>query len=182
MSFILHDPATVSASLEIRSDARAAGRARRFAVEKLGEWGCAEIEYSAELICSELATNAVVHGRTGPREEDERICLVLTLRPGAGLLIQVADNSSALPLPRVTGPEAVSGRGLRLVAELADAWASWPNSGGSGKRVWVYLRLSAVRNGALHHPLRPVTEGQRTARAGAAHNEHSHHRGRNRDH
>jgi anti-sigma regulatory factor (Ser/Thr protein kinase) len=132
MSFILHDPATVSASLEIRSDARAAGRARRFAVEKLGEWGCAEIEYSAELICSELATNAVVHAKS---------VYTVTVDLFATLVrVSVVDRSSAEPRRRRYTPMSATGRGLAMVADLATAWGVDLVEG--GKRVWFELPLN----------------------------------------
>lgn len=137
---LTQDPTTVSACVEIPSDMRAASAARRFAAAKLDEWGCAELEDNAVLICSELATNAVVHGRTKSEGHPEHICLDLTWRPGNALIIQLEDNSTAQPTPRDPAPSAQSGRGLGLVASLADQWSFWPNRDGNGKRVWVCLR------------------------------------------
>jgi anti-sigma regulatory factor (Ser/Thr protein kinase) len=139
MAAVIGDPGTMHTCLELSSEPRAVSQARRFVADKLHEWGCTSLAESAELICSELTTNAVVHGRTRPKEEDEKIVLVLTWQPGVALIIQMADNSTAPPVPRVTGPGAVSGRGLRLVTTLSNAWTSWLNGDGSGKKVWVYL-------------------------------------------
>lgn len=133
-------PATMSACVQIPSDRRAAGAARRFAAAVLYEWGCAELEDDAVLICSELATNAVVHGRTRPAHEVEHIRLDLTWQPGKALVIEVADNSIASPRPRDSGPSAESGRGLDLVDSLADRWASWTSKDGMGKKVRAHLR------------------------------------------
>lgn len=138
-SFI-QDPTRVSACVEIPSDRRAASAARRFAAATLDEWGCGELEDDAVLICSELTTNAVVHGRTRPEGEGEHIRLDLTWQPGKALIIEVEDNSTASPAPRDSGASAESGRGLGLVASLADQWASWLNRDGRGKKVWVCLR------------------------------------------
>ncbi|WP_404955631.1 ATP-binding protein [Streptomyces sp. 147326] len=137
---ITQDPTTVSAGVEIPSDMKAASAARRFAAAKLDEWGCTELEDDALLICSELATNAVVHGRTKPEGHNEHIRLDLTWRPGNALIIQVEDNSTAQPTPSNSAPSAESGRGLGLVASLADQWSFWLNRDGRGKRVWVCLR------------------------------------------
>ncbi|MFF4427221.1 ATP-binding protein [Streptomyces sp. NPDC001549] len=126
--------------MEIPSDMRAAGAARRFAAAKLYEWGCADLEDDAVLICSELATNAAVHGRAQTEGHNEHIRLDLTWRPGNALIIQVEDNSSAQPTPRDSAPSAESGRGLGLVASLADQWSCWLNRDGRGKRVQVCLR------------------------------------------
>ncbi|MFD7556623.1 ATP-binding protein [Streptomyces sp. NPDC059835] len=128
--------------MEIPSDTRAAGAARRFAAARLDEWGCAEFKDDAVLICSELTANAALHGRTMPEGEGEYIHLNLTWQPGNGLVIEVEDNSTTLPAARDAGTSAEAGRGLALVATLADQWASDRGRDGRGKKVWARLRSS----------------------------------------
>lgn len=69
----------------------------------------------AELVVSELVTNAVVHGK-----EPVRVELALEAHT---LVIGVSDQGRGfVGLPDPPGPAAPGGRGLRLVAELADTW------------------------------------------------------------
>ncbi|GAA1078240.1 MULTISPECIES: ATP-binding protein [Kitasatospora] len=74
------------------------------------------------LTVSELITNAHIHARS---DAD----LVLTW-DGSCLYVSVHDDSPQLPRPREAGPEATSGRGMRLVDALADAWQSRPDTRG----------------------------------------------------
>ncbi|MEU9558691.1 ATP-binding protein [Streptomyces fumanus] len=90
----------------------------------------------AELVVAELAANAVLHGRVPGR------CFLLTLAldPAAGRLrVEVSDARGDLrPLPSPAGagvdPLSTTGRGLSLVAALADHWDCVPYPPG-GKTV-----------------------------------------------
>jgi anti-sigma regulatory factor (Ser/Thr protein kinase) len=81
-------------------------------------------------VVSELASNAVRHARTA---------FSVTIRcDRSGVEIAVHDASPAQPIVRSPGPEALSGRGLRLIAEIAEAWGiEWTPA---GKTVWAHLR------------------------------------------
>ena len=79
-----------------------------------------------ELLTSEVVTNALLHARGA----DE---LQVEVRP-AVVRVEVQDPSSLLPSPRRAGAEAVSGRGLKIVAALAQAWGVEMRP--RGKRVW----------------------------------------------
>lgn len=69
------------------------------------------------LAVSELVTNAVQHCGDVPGVE-------LRLHCGNGeLCVEVADGSCARPRLRVAAPDEVSGRGLLLVAALAQTWS-----------------------------------------------------------
>ncbi|MEV5955224.1 ATP-binding protein [Streptomyces sp. NPDC051987] len=89
----------------------------------------------AQLVVSELVTNAIRHA-PGPGE------LVLELQPRAGhLLIAVRDCSPAPPELREDDPARVGGHGLRLVRRLCSH--VWTVPAPPGKRVMAVLDLRA---------------------------------------
>jgi anti-sigma regulatory factor (Ser/Thr protein kinase) len=91
-----------------------------------------ELRARAELVVSELATNALRHG-AGDLGVD-----VLVER--GRVRIEVADASPALPRPRRPGPEDPGGRGMLVVDALAQAWGVEPGGEArGGKVVWVTL-------------------------------------------
>lgn len=113
----------------------APGDARRLMTEVLRTWGHGgSLIQDAQVVLSELATNAVIHARTSfsvAMRSDER-----------GVRISVRDASVAEPAIRdpLPGSElmATSGRGLPLVATLAKGrWGFDP--GPDGKTVWAQL-------------------------------------------
>ena len=107
----------------------------RSAVEQaLAAWGLDELGWTAMLLVSELATNALLHGRTG-------FTVVLAALPGGALRLEVSDGSRGVPRARRYGEEATTGRGLRLVQDLADAWGVERTD--DGKTVWVELAAPA---------------------------------------
>lgn len=81
----------------------------------------------AQLVVSELVTNAVMHG-AGDIE------LRLDLADGA-LSVCVCDGGRAEPQRRGPGTTAEGGRGLALVAMLTQDWGFRPDGTG-GKEVW----------------------------------------------
>ena len=82
----------------------------------------------ALLLTSELVTNAVRHA-TGDIE-----CF-LWAGPEA-IRVEVSDQSPDYPVPTVASPDALSGRGLQIVAALATRWGAAPDPSRSGKTVW----------------------------------------------
>lgn len=116
-------------------------QARELVRKRLAEYGLQDLVDIAELLVSELATNAVVHA--GGRYR-------LTLSLGTGTLrCEVADERPLLPLPphRQAGsddhldvdPDSENGRGLLLVDALAHRWGS--RLVDDGKEVWFELEL-----------------------------------------
>jgi anti-anti-sigma factor len=89
-----------------------------------------ELVERAELLASELVTNALVHARTDVR-------LRLSLR-GQRLHMGVHDGGSRLLRLVGGGPEAEAGRGLLLVERLSRAWGVYRPPEG-GKVVWCVL-------------------------------------------
>lgn len=116
-------------SLRLPPDHVAASKARRFVSETLRTWGFDEAISDAELLVSELVTNAVLHARSATR--------VTLERKGRTLRISVYDDSPVQPRPRDYGPEAVTGRGLLLVQRIAKSWGV--DLDGAGKSVWFEL-------------------------------------------
>ncbi len=118
--------------LVLGTDTDAIPRARRFTTQSLA--GVAEgVVDDAELIVAELVTNALLHGRPP-------VTLRLLPLPDR-VRIEVEDRGRQAPVrPRQT-TDAMTGRGLFLVAALATGWgvAQAPR----GKIVWAELATSA---------------------------------------
>ena len=94
-------------------------------------WAAQDFLDAGSLVISELVSNAVVH--TGLEVEVE-------LRMADHrLLMRVHDGAPAMP--RIVPPEqqSLGGRGLGIVAVLAEAWGVAADPGG-GKSVWCVLR------------------------------------------
>jgi anti-sigma regulatory factor (Ser/Thr protein kinase) len=100
--------------------------ARRFVRATLEEWGLRAAWEAAEMLVSEVVTNAVLHARTEFTVE--------VLRADDVVRVSVRDRSATVPRQRAYGTDATTGRGLRLVASLAVAWGVDRYVG--GKTVW----------------------------------------------
>ncbi|MFJ4541965.1 SpoIIE family protein phosphatase [Streptomyces tibetensis] len=106
-------------------DPAAVAGARRMASEQLAAWGLAELEFPTELIVSELVTNAIRYGNA-PIE--------LRLIRADVLVCEVSDGSSTAPLLRRARVFDEGGRGLLLVAQVAERWGSRHTA--EGKTIW----------------------------------------------
>ncbi|MBP0455455.1 MULTISPECIES: ATP-binding protein [unclassified Kitasatospora] len=114
------------------ADLVAVGAVRHRLRTALGDWGVPELADTAELLSSELVTNALLH--TGQGAVFDAV-LTADLR----LRIEVRDGAGRLP-GRRRDPDAeyaTSGRGLVLVEALADAWGVQLR--GDGKVTWFEL-------------------------------------------
>ncbi|MEY9874212.1 serine phosphatase RsbU (regulator of sigma subunit)/anti-sigma regulatory factor (Ser/Thr protein kinase) [Streptacidiphilus sp. MAP12-33] len=114
-------------------DAAAVSGLRAQVGARLAAWGLAELTGTVELLVSELVTNAIRHA-AGPVE--------LRLLRDRSLICEVADGSSVAPRMRRARTEDESGRGLFLVAQLAERWGTRFTSGG-GKVIWAELKIRA---------------------------------------
>lgn len=115
--------------------ARAVGRARRELRGALVEWKLGELTESAELVLSELMTNAVLHARS-PRG---RLVETRYERTATGVRIEVHDANNRIPHVGRPGDEDEYGRGLVLVDALTDRRWGVSSRQGVGKLVWAHL-------------------------------------------
>jgi anti-sigma regulatory factor (Ser/Thr protein kinase) len=110
------------------------GTARRFIEARAAAWSFPEpAGAQLVLIGSELVTNAVLHART-------ELTLTLELRDGR-VRIGVKDRSKAPPALRHYRADALTGRGLGVVAALSDSWGI--STAPDGKEVWAEVAASA---------------------------------------
>jgi anti-sigma regulatory factor (Ser/Thr protein kinase) len=83
------------------------------------EWGLDRLSGTAELLVSELVTNAVRISAQMPARPPVRLQL---RSDGARLLVLVTDTSPLPPIGKDAAPGEESGRSLMLVQELSDRW------------------------------------------------------------
>ncbi|MFJ9031017.1 SpoIIE family protein phosphatase [Streptomyces sp. NPDC102274] len=121
-----------------RHDLEALGTVRRLVRRQLDDWGWALVSDEAELLTTELVTNALIHA-------DSEVDLWLREHPDR-IRVDVCDWD---PRPPVPAPitfteefdcEAEHGRGLLIVEALASSWGK--ASRGRGKSVWFELGRS----------------------------------------
>ncbi|MEU6848452.1 ATP-binding protein [Actinacidiphila alni] len=126
--------ANTDGTLERDVDGQWVGRLRRISAAKLRAWGLDSLMDDVQLLVSELVTNALRYG------EDREIGfrLVITLQ---GVLISVNDGSGRRPRLSVVDEESETGRGLFLVAAIADDWGVSPD----GTTTWCTLRATSAR-------------------------------------
>ncbi|MDG9722396.1 ATP-binding protein [Streptomyces sp. DH41] len=153
-------PFTVTASFTIRFSAtpRGARLARRLASHQLDRWGWpyrTPVHDSVELVVGELAANAVTHGRVPGRNAELRLA-----HDGAGrVLVEVSDvRGERVPVLAPGGRRlAEDGRGLTLVAALAEEWGggravgrAWQDRVGRGDGRLPPPRLLSSEHGTAH--------------------------------
>lgn len=118
----------MTSSRRFRCDPVSVGAARRFVRDVLREQPQATVE-AAELMTSELATNAMRHAHS-----DFEVAIHCSQRD---IRVEVSDNGQGQPTLRSPLPHERSGRGLSIVQALSDAWGTVPST--NGKTVWFTL-------------------------------------------
>ncbi|MFF7250655.1 SpoIIE family protein phosphatase [Embleya sp. NPDC008237] len=112
-------------------DPTAAGQARRHVHEQFRLWCLdAELEMATELIVSELVGNVIRHA-TGP--------IQLRLLRSRTLICEVSDGSLTTPHIRHARATDEGGRGLQLVAAMAQRWGTRYTL--AGKCIWTEQAL-----------------------------------------
>jgi anti-sigma regulatory factor (Ser/Thr protein kinase) len=121
---------------------------RHFVQQTLDRWHLERLADVATLLTSEAVTNAVVHAATAVQ---------LDVYTRDELVIEVTDEDTTAVLSPVAAAgleslmeepdlDAENGRGLMLIATLADRWGIVPTS--VGKTVWFALDLDSGQGGA----------------------------------
>ncbi|MCX4514718.1 SpoIIE family protein phosphatase [Streptomyces sp. NBC_01619] len=123
------DPGRV-AEWDVPRDPAALAPVRTACVRRLEEWGLGHIGFSAELVLSELITNAIRYGSDPVR---------VRLLHDRALICEVSDGSSTSPRLRRATLTDEGGRGLFLVAQFAERWGTRYTR--TGKIIWAELSL-----------------------------------------
>lgn len=120
-----------------RADLRAVAESRRRLRDHLRQWGVPALADTAELLTTEIVTNALQHTGGGAV-----LTATLSTGPARRLRVEVHDSLGRRP-PGGARPadDATSGRGLLLVEALADTWGV--QARGAGKVVWFEIAAAA---------------------------------------
>ena len=155
------DQRPTSARIALPGRPASVATARRFIEARNAAWSFPEpAGAKLVLIGSELVTNAILHART-------ELTLTLELRDGR-VRISVRDRSRSAAALRHYQADALTGRGLGVVAALSDSWGI--SATAAGKVVWAEVAASgnAAGTGAqrppeevgrLPRPRRPPSRG-----------------------
>ena len=104
---------------------------RKQVADRLDHWGLTAATFTAELVVSELVTNAIRYG-----ESPIRLRLI---HDDETLICEVSDSSHTAPHLRRAKTFDEGGRGLLLVAQLTQRWGSRHTP--EGKTIWAELSL-----------------------------------------
>ncbi|MFF5805167.1 SpoIIE family protein phosphatase [Streptomyces sp. NPDC012746] len=126
-------PADRLATWDVAADPALVAGVRAAATRQLADWGLDELSFAAELMLSELVTNAVRYG-TEP--------IQVRLIHDRTLICEVSDGSNTAPHLRRAASTEEGGRGLFLVAQLAHAWGTRYTT--HGKVIWAECALDAA--------------------------------------
>jgi anti-sigma regulatory factor (Ser/Thr protein kinase) len=116
--------------ISLPPEASSAGAARRFVSDALSGGGASpDILMRAEIVVSEMATNAIMHSR-----RDFIVAVDASTYP---YRVEVSDPGEGVPERRDAEVDALSGRGLAIVEALASDWGVQTTD--QGKTVWCIL-------------------------------------------
>src|SRR4051794_8145031 len=118
-----------TAELPVRAEMEAVPEIRRFVAAELSSAAVA-VREDAAFVASELVTNALLHG-------DPPVTLRMSRLPD-GVRLEVEDQGRRMPVQLQPGADAMTGRGLGLVAAVSSSWGVTPGRSGS-KVVWAEL-------------------------------------------
>ncbi|MFK0216804.1 SpoIIE family protein phosphatase [Streptomyces vinaceus] len=122
----LHElPAEHHVTWDLPAEPEVVARARTLATRQLAVWGLEELEFTTELVVSELVTNAIRYGSEP---------IQLRMIRDRELICEVSDGSSTTPHVRRAEETDEGGRGLFMVAQLAQLWGTRYHA--RGKTIW----------------------------------------------
>ncbi|MGI4894626.1 MAG: ATP-binding protein [Janthinobacterium lividum] len=122
--------ATPVAEIILPDHEHSARQARTFLREAICSLHHARVVDEAQLLVSELVTNAVRHG--GPPVRVRVDC-----DGSAGMQVSVTDGNPHPPVRRDAAPDAEGGRGVALVDIVSDRWGV--DHVENGKTVWFVI-------------------------------------------
>jgi anti-sigma regulatory factor (Ser/Thr protein kinase) len=126
--------------LDLAALSGAVPHARHHARRVLTDWGLDAIGEPAELVVSELVTNAIRACQSGGAHRPVQLRLA---SDRARVLIEVQDGSPQPPVPAGATADDESRRGLCLVEAMSAAWDWYPHRASGGKVVWALLHAAA---------------------------------------
>jgi serine phosphatase RsbU (regulator of sigma subunit) len=129
-------PADNHVSWTLPAELTSARRARGLIRRPLTRWNLADLIPVTELLVSELVTNSV-------RYAQGMIGLRLVLE--GGLVVEVTDDSAALPRLRHPDEDDERGRGLQVISQFAQRWGARRTA--TGKVVWCEQALPHAGDG-----------------------------------
>ncbi|MFG2630864.1 SpoIIE family protein phosphatase [Streptomyces sp. NPDC048473] len=125
------------ATWTLPNDPALVATARALTGRQLAYWDLEELEFTTELIVSELLTNAIRYA-TGP--------IQLRLIRDLTLICEVTDDSSTAPCLRHAYDTDEGGRGLFLIAQLTRRWGT--RYAARGKTIWAEQALPMTESRA----------------------------------
>jgi anti-sigma regulatory factor (Ser/Thr protein kinase) len=133
-------PAQPSTTCQLGARPESVKTGRDFTRATLADWGLSALTDLAELVVSELVTNALRHGVPSARQLGAEHCIRLRLLAQAPFVMcMVTDPGIEIPVLRESGPTCESGRGLNVVECCSVRWG-WHLLDEGGKVVWALLR------------------------------------------
>lgn len=126
---VLHSDKVVV--MDLSADPSVVSEARRHTTEQLTAWGLEEASFVTELLVSELVTNAIRYGRPPIQ--------LRLIHEHSTLICEVSDASNTAPHMRRARTFDEGGRGLLLVAQLAQRWGT--RHAPVGKTIWAEQSL-----------------------------------------
>ena len=120
--------------LRVAPDPKRVAETRRFTQQRAAALGAdEEAQATAALLVSEVVTNVVLHARTS--------ALVDVTDRGDCICVSVIDGSPSRPQLRRHQPDEISGRGMRLVEDMAASAGVDGDAtvAAGGKRVWFVI-------------------------------------------
>jgi anti-sigma regulatory factor (Ser/Thr protein kinase) len=105
------------------------------------EWGLRDLADTAELVASELVTNAI-NASQRLRIPETPVVRLWLVSDQVSLVIHVWDGSKKMPVRQEPDADDLSGRGLMIIDALSAEWGSYQKA--EGKVVWAMVSKAAL--------------------------------------